>query len=107
MFFCDFYEIFKSIFFIEYFWFFRSLPKNDINWGNSDFNANTGHIFVCCENFEASIQNNLTNSWRFSTEMSVVEFRYSETIVFGIYSNFTYDRSSRSRVFFKIGVLKN
>ena len=84
MFFCDFYEIFKSTFFVEYFWFFRSLPKNDINWGNNDFNANTEHIFVCCDNFEASIQNNLTKYWRFSAEMSVVGFRYSETIVFGL-----------------------
>ena len=26
---------------------------------------------------EAAIQNNLTKSWRFSKEMSVVKFRYS------------------------------
>ena len=40
-------------------------------------------------------------------ETSVVGFRYSETIVFWIHSNFTYNRSSRLEVFFKIGVLKN
>ena len=28
-------------------------------------------------NLEAAIQNNLTKSWKFSIEMSVVEFRYS------------------------------
>ena len=85
-----------------------SLPKNDINRSNnSDFNANTEDTFVCCDNFEAAIQNNLTKSWRFSREVSVVGFRYSKTIVFGIHRNFTYDSSSRSQVFFKIGVLKN
>ena len=56
---------------------------------------------------EATIQNNLTKSWRFSREICVARFRYSETIFFGIHSNFTYDRSSRSKVFFKIVVLKN
>ena len=107
MFSCDFCEIFKSTFFIDYSLFFKSLPKNDINWSNSDFNANTEHIFVCGDNFEAAIQNNVTESRRFSREMSVMRFRYSETIVFGIHSNFTYNRSSCSQVFFKIGVLKN
>ena len=106
MFFCDINEIFKSNFFTEYFWFFRLLPKNGINWGNNDFNANNEHIFVCCDNFKAFIQNNLTKSWRFSWEMSVAGFRYSETIVFGIYSNFTYDKSSRSQVLFKMGSYK-
>ena len=56
---------------------------------------------------EAIIQNNLTKSWRSSREISVVGCRYSQTIVFGIHSNFTYDRSSFSKVFFSIGVLKN
>ena len=41
--------------------------------------------------FEAAIQNNLSKSWRFSREISVVEFRYTETIVFRIRSSFTYD----------------
>ena len=41
--------------------------------------------------FEAAIQNNLSKPWRFSREISVVEFRYTETIVFGIRSSFTYD----------------
>ena len=40
---------------------------------------------------EAAIQNNLSKSWRFSRDISVVEFRYGGTIVFGIHSNFTYD----------------
>ena len=40
---------------------------------------------------EAAIQNNLSKYRRFSREVSVVEFRYSETIAFGIHSNFTYD----------------
>ena len=51
MLFCDFCKIFKN----TIFWFFRRYLKtyqNDINWGNnSDFNANTEHIFVCCDNF--------------------------------------------------------
>ena len=91
----------------EYFWIFRSLPKYDTNWGNSDFNANTEHIIFCCNNFEAAIQNNLTKFWKFFKEISVVGFHYSETIVFGIDSNFIYDRISRSWLFFKIGVLRN
>ena len=41
--------------------------------------------------FEAAIQNNLSKSWRFSREISAVEFRYTETIVFGIRSSLTYD----------------
>ena len=40
---------------------------------------------------EVAIQNNLSKSQRFSREISVVQFRYSGTIVFGINSNFTYD----------------
>ena len=40
---------------------------------------------------KANIQNSLSKSWRFSKEISVVEFRYSETIVFGIHNKFTYD----------------
>ena len=77
MFFCDFCEIFKSTFFTESLRVttcgssgcYLKAYQNDINWGNnSDFNAIT---------LEAAIQNNLTKSWRFSREMSVVEFRYS------------------------------
>ena len=37
---------------------------------------------------EAAIQNNFSKS---SEELSVVKFRYSETILFGIHSSFTYD----------------
>ena len=64
---------------------------------------------------EGTIQNNLTKSWRFSNvcggvplqHETIIQFHgYSEAIVFGIHSNFTYDRSSRSQVFFKIDVLK-
>ena len=40
---------------------------------------------------EATIQNNLSKSRKFLREISVVEFRYSETILFEIYSNFTHD----------------
>ena len=36
---------------------------------------------------KATIQNKLSKSWR----ISVVEFLYSETIVFGIHNNFNYD----------------
>ena len=43
---------------------------------------------------EADIQNNPSKSRKFSNQISVVEFRYTETIVFGIYSNFTYDSES-------------
>ena len=77
MFFCDFCEIFKSTFFTGSLRVTTSgssgcylkAYQNDINWGNnSDFNAIT---------LEAAIQHNLTKSWRFSREMSVVEFRYS------------------------------
>ena len=40
---------------------------------------------------EGAIKNNLSKSRKISREMSAVEFRYSEVIVFGIHSNFTYD----------------
>ena len=40
---------------------------------------------------EGAIKNNLSKSRKISKEMSAVEFRYSEIIVFGIHSNFTYD----------------
>ena len=40
---------------------------------------------------ESAIQNNLSKSWIFSKEISVVEFRYSEIIVLTlIHSNFNY-----------------
>ena len=62
---------------------------NDINWGNiGDFNANFELVFVCCESRH---QNNLSKSWELLREIFVMEFRYSETIFFGIYSNFTFD----------------
>ena len=77
------------------------------NLHDCTFNVNTEYSFVSCNNFEVAVQNNLTKSWIFLREISVAGFRYSETIVFGIHSNFTYDRSSLSKVFFKIGVLKN
>ena len=60
MFFCGFCEIFKTTFFTESFWVNSSgssgrdlkAHQNDIDWGNnSDFNAKTEHIFVCCANF--------------------------------------------------------
>ena len=41
--------------------------------------------------FEATIKNNLSKSRKISREISAVEFRYSEIIVFEIHSNFTYD----------------
>ena len=37
------------------------------------------------------VQNNLSKSWRFASEMSMVESHYSETIAFGIHSNFPCD----------------
>ena len=40
---------------------------------------------------EGAIKNNLSKSRKISREISAVEFRYSEIIVFGIHSNFTYD----------------
>ena len=40
---------------------------------------------------EGAIKNNLSKSRKISREMFAVEFRYSEVIVFGIHSNFTYD----------------
>ena len=40
---------------------------------------------------EDAIQNNLSKSQKFLREISVLEFRYSETIVFGTHSDFTYD----------------
>ena len=47
---------------------------------------------------KAAIQNSLSKSWRFSREISVVEFRYTETIVFGIHRNFTYDSETYATV---------
>ena len=40
---------------------------------------------------EAAIKNNLSKSRKFSSEISAVEFCYSEIIVFRIHTNFTYD----------------
>ena len=60
MFFCDFCEISKNIFFTEPLRVTTSgssgrylkTYQNDINWGNnSDLNGNTEHIFVSCDNF--------------------------------------------------------
>ena len=60
LFFFDFCEIFKNIFFTESLQVTtsgspESLPKTyqiDINWGNdSDFNYNTERIIVCCDSF--------------------------------------------------------
>ena len=60
MFFCNFFKIFKNTFFTEPLRVTTSgssgrylkTYQNDINWGNnSDFNANTEHIFVCDDNF--------------------------------------------------------
>ena len=112
MFFCDFCEIFKSTFLIE-------LLRVTASGSSGRYLKMTLieaivtliptlNIFLSVTiTLEAAIQKNLKKSWRFSREISVVGCRYSETILFGIHSNFTYDRSSRSKVFFKIGVLKN
>ena len=60
MFFCDFCEIFKSIFFTEPLRMtlsgssgrYLKANQNDINSGNnSAFNANAERIFVFCDNF--------------------------------------------------------
>ena len=52
----------------------------------------TLNIHLCVAiNLEAAIKNNLSKSRKFSRELSAVEFRYSEIIVFGIHTNFTYD----------------
>ena len=51
----------------------------------------TLHLNIC---FYAAITLKATIQrldWRFSRKMSVVEFRYNKTIVFGIHSKFTYD----------------
>ena len=49
-------------------------------------------LFSVAITLESAIQNNLSNSWRFSKELSVVEFCYSEIIVLTlIHSNFSYD----------------
>ena len=40
---------------------------------------------------EAAIKNNLSKSHKFSREISAAEFCYSEIIVFGIHTSFTYD----------------
>ena len=88
MFFCGFCENFKTTFCTESLWVNSSgssgrdlkTYQNDIDWGNnSDFNANTEHIFAAII-LEATIQSNLTKSSRFSREVSVVGFCYSETI---------------------------
>ena len=47
-------------------------------------------IFSVAITLEVTTHNNLSKSQKFSREISV-DFDYSETIVFGIHSNFTYD----------------
>ena len=60
MFFCDFWKFFKSTFFTDPLrmatsgssGLYLKTYQNGINWvNNSDFNANTEHIFACCNNF--------------------------------------------------------
>ena len=41
--------------------------------------------------FKTTIQKNLSKSQKFARKVSVVEFRYSQTIFFAVYSNFTHD----------------
>ena len=56
--------------------------------------------------FEATIKNNLSKSRKISREISAVEFRYSEIIVFEIHSNFTYDSETYGLVKLYSGSLK-
>ena len=109
MFFCDFCEMFKNTFLTppgDYFWFFRSLPKDIPGYYTTNIkmkpieatmltlmrtlNMSLSVVIT----LKAAIMNKLSKSWRFSRlvmELSLVEFRYSEIIVFGIHNNFTYD----------------
>ena len=111
MFFCDFCKIFKSTFLIELLRVAasgssgRCLKMTSIK-AIVTLMPTLNMFLSVAITLQAAIQNNLTKSWRFSREISVVGCCYSETIVFGIHSNFTYGGSSRLKVFFKTGVPK-
>ena len=51
--------------------------QNGISRGNNSQIVTLNVFFSFAITLEAAIQNNLTKSWRFSREKSVVEFRYS------------------------------
>ena len=70
----------------DYFWFVRSLLKNDIKMIVIEAIIVTlmleVNVFLSFAiTFEAAIQNNLIKSWRFSREMSLVEFCYNIKLV--------------------------
>ena len=86
MFFCDFCEIFKRTFFTEPLRVTSSGSSGRYLKSNQNDIAEaiivtlmlTLNVFLSFAiTLEAAIQNNFTKSWRFSKEMSVVEFRYS------------------------------
>ena len=69
------------------FWFVKSLPENDIKMTTIEAIIMTLmlalNVFLSFAiTFEAAIQNNLTKSWRFSREMSLVEFCYSIKLLY-------------------------
>ena len=86
MFFCDFWEIFKSTFFTETLQVtisgssgrsLKAYQKNINSGNNSAFNANAERIFVFCDNFwKLPSWIASQNLGRFLREMSVVEFYY-------------------------------
>ena len=127
MFSCDFCQIFKSTFFTEPLRVTGSSGRylkayqNDISSGNNGaFNDNTitlnvflsfAMIFGSChpeqphkilEIFKRNVCGGVL-LWH----ETIIQFHgNSEPIVVGIHNNFAYDRSSRSQVFLKKGVLK-
>ena len=88
VFFC---EIFKKHLFYttlpgDYFWFVQPLLKNDIKMTIIEAIIVTlmleVNVFLSFAiTFEAAIQNNLIKSWRFSREMTLVEFCYNIKLV--------------------------
>ena len=98
MFFCDFCEIFKSI-------FFKVLLRVTTSGSSGRYLKMTSIeeivTLMPTLNKLLSVAITLKPPSRKKRKTSVVLFRYNETIVFGIHSNFTYNRSSRLEVSYK------
>ena len=87
----------------DYLWFLRLFPKDLFRYSTKDNKMTlieavlvtlmpTLNVFLSnAITLGAAIKNNPSKSRKFSSEISAVEFRYSEIVVFEINTNFTYD----------------
>ena len=71
------------------FWYYNE----SINWGDtSNFICNFENNYICWDKIlKNSIQNNFSKSQKFSRQMSLMKFRSSQSFVFTVCRNFTYN----------------